>query len=176
LAEADLAFFLTNGTVRPYLKAGARGIFPTETESGAELAGVALPIEIESVQSGFSPFGGAGVRVGFLKNGFAEIGANYGGMPGGGSAPSVEFGAGWKFGGGNRNAQLADKECKKSDDLPVLIRPAYNRYLTARLIDKKTQEEAMKAAFVGMGDEDDRTEWRNTWREPFKKIYENEGK
>lgn len=97
LAEADLAFFLTNGRVRPYLKTGAQGIFPTRNKRAADIVGVALPVEIKPVDTEFSPFGGAGLRVSFLKNGFVEAGASYGKVPGGDYAASVEVGLGWQF-------------------------------------------------------------------------------
>ncbi len=97
LAETDLAFFLTNGAFRPYLKGGVRGQFPTENASGADIAGVSLPLETNPVKTEFSAFGGAGVRWNFLKNGFVEAGATYAKLSGGDFRPALETSAGWRF-------------------------------------------------------------------------------
>lgn len=96
LAEADLAFFFTEGRVRPYMRGGVRGQFPMQGESGAEIAGVALPLEIEPLATEFSPFGGAGLRWNVAKNIFVEAGASYGKVSGN-FVPSAEFGIGWAF-------------------------------------------------------------------------------
>lgn len=98
LAETDLAYFFTAGTIRPFVNAGIRGQFPTQNESGATLAGVAMPLETTPLGSSYSPFGGAGLRVEFLKNGFLDANASYAKMPGGGYAPSASLNAGWRFG------------------------------------------------------------------------------
>jgi len=118
LAEADLAYFFTSGTIRPFVHGGIRGQFPTQNESGATLAGVAIPLETTPIGSSYSPFGGAGLRVGFLKNGFVEAGASYGKVPGGGYVPSLEVGVGLRFGTtqnkGNdldKTIPIGDKNC-----------------------------------------------------------------
>ena len=70
LAEADLAYFFTSGTIRPFVHAGVRGQFPTQNESGATLAGVPIPLKTAPLGNSYSAVGGVGRRVGFLKNGF----------------------------------------------------------------------------------------------------------
>ncbi len=98
LADADLAYFFTNRTVRPFVQGGIRGQFPTQNNSGATLAGMALPLETTPVGTAFSPFGGAGIRVSILKNGFVEGRAIYAKVPGGDFVPSIALGLGWQFG------------------------------------------------------------------------------
>ncbi|MFN0036861.1 MAG: cell envelope integrity protein TolA [Saprospiraceae bacterium] len=117
LADADLAYFIASGRIRPYLEAGVQGQFPTQNESGAELAGVALPLKIEPLGAKFSPFCGAGLQVGFLENGFVKAGVSYGELPGGVYSPSVEVGVGWSFGGGahrrhDKKEQVQDKKAQ----------------------------------------------------------------
>jgi hypothetical protein len=97
LGETDLAFFLTDGAFRPYLKGGVRGQFPTENTIGADIAGVSLPLEINPVETEFSAFGGAGARWNFMKNGFVDAGATYAKLPGGDFQPALEVGVGWNF-------------------------------------------------------------------------------
>lgn len=101
LADAGLACFLTNGTVRPFVHAGIRGQIPTRNESGATLAGVVLPLETIPTRSSYSPFGGAGVQAGFMKNGFVEGNVTYANAPGGGFAPVAMLSIGWTFGRNN---------------------------------------------------------------------------
>lgn len=96
-AETDLAFFFANGAVRPFVKGGVRGQFALQNSSGASIEGVALPLEISPVETAFSPFGGAGLRVSFLKNGFVEAGCSFGKLPDGDYKPSLEVGVGWGF-------------------------------------------------------------------------------
>ncbi|MFN0214128.1 MAG: hypothetical protein ACKVT2_07715 [Saprospiraceae bacterium] len=98
LAETGLSYFFTKGIFRPFVHAGIRGQFPTQNESGATLAGVAIPLETTPLGSSYSPFGGAGLRIGLLKNGFLDANATYAKVPGGGYAPSVGLSAGWRFG------------------------------------------------------------------------------
>lgn len=106
IAESDLAFFLSSGMVRPYLKAGGRGFFPTDNSRWASLAGIDMPLETPATTSTFSAFGGGGVRIGFLKNGFVELGATYGKVPGAGYLPGLDFAAGWRFGGNKARKPL----------------------------------------------------------------------
>lgn len=97
LAETNLAFFFTDGAVRPYMEVGVRGQFPTQNSSEADIAGVLFPLEVKSVATKFSPFGGAGLRWHFLKNGFLEAGATFGKLPGGNFQSALEAGVGWGF-------------------------------------------------------------------------------
>lgn len=97
LLDVGATFFVTSGAVKPYLKGGARGQLPIQNKSAAEIAGVLLPLEISPVATEFSPFGGAGLRVGFLKNGFVDAGCSFGKLPRGGYKPSLGVGIGWGF-------------------------------------------------------------------------------
>jgi len=99
VAAADVAFFPINGTLQPYLKVGVRGIFSLENQSSAEVAGVSMPIDIQAIETNFSPFASAGLRVSFLKNGFLQAGISYGKVPGADYLPSAEIGIGWRFRG-----------------------------------------------------------------------------
>lgn len=121
IAESDLTFFLSTGTVQPYLKAGGRGFFHTENRRWAAVGGMDLPLEAPATTSTYSAFGGGGVRIGFLSNGFVELGATYGKVPGAGYLPALDFAAGWRFGGNkalkslpvnvNANQDLHKKQC-----------------------------------------------------------------
>jgi hypothetical protein len=98
LLDVETVFFVSGrGIVRPYLKGGARGQFPMQTESRAEIAGVVLPLEIEPVETSFSPFGGAGASWHFWKNAFVDAGCVFGKIPGGDYAPALEASIGWGF-------------------------------------------------------------------------------
>jgi len=97
LLDVGGAFFIGNGAIKPYLEGGVRGLLPTQTESGAEIAGVSLPLETEQAGTSFSPFGGAGLRCVFLKNGFVEAGCSFGKLSGGDYQPVVGVGVGWGF-------------------------------------------------------------------------------
>lgn len=97
LANIETAFFLTNGAVQPYLKAGIRGQFSMQHEQGADIAGVSLPIEAAPTKTRFSPFGSAGVRGCFLKNVFAEAGFSFGELPNGDYQPALELGIGLRL-------------------------------------------------------------------------------
>lgn len=99
MAEADLTFFLTNGAIQPFLKAGARAQFPTHNSSGGDVAGVSLPVDIQAIETGIAPYGGLGARLRLGRNGFADLAGTYGKIPGGGYAPAVALSAGLKFGG-----------------------------------------------------------------------------
>lgn len=97
LLDVETIFFIAGrGVVRPYMKGGVRGQFPLQSESGAAIAGVSLPLEIEPLQTEFSPFGGAGARISFLKNAFLEAGLTYAKSAGRYSA-EVGAGLGWRF-------------------------------------------------------------------------------
>lgn len=97
LLDVETVFFVGGrGVVRPYVKGGARGQFPLQSESAAEIAGVSLPLEIEPMATEFSPFGGAGARLNFLKNAFVEAGLTYAKSAGRYSA-EVGVGLGWQF-------------------------------------------------------------------------------
>lgn len=97
LLDVETVFFVAGrGVVQPYLKGGLRGQFPMQSESAAEIAGVSLPLEVEPLTTEFSPFGGAGARLNFLKNAFVEAGLTYAKSAG---RYSAEVGAslGWQF-------------------------------------------------------------------------------
>ncbi|MFN0214129.1 MAG: hypothetical protein ACKVT2_07720 [Saprospiraceae bacterium] len=98
LAETDLSYFFATGTIGPFVHAGIRGQFPTRNEAGATLAGVTIPLETAPLGNSYSAVGGAGIRVGFLKNGFLEANVSYGKVPSGDYAPSVGLSLGWQFG------------------------------------------------------------------------------
>ncbi len=97
LVDIGSAFFIGNGVINPYLEGGVRGQFPMQMESGAEIAGVSLPLETEPVGASFSPFGGAGVRCVFLKNGFVEADCSFGKLASGDYQPAIGIGVGWGF-------------------------------------------------------------------------------
>lgn len=98
LLDVGTVFFLSGrSVVRPYLKGGVRAQLPVDNANRAEIAGIALPLEMEQIETAFSPHGGAGVRVGFLKNAFADAGCSYGRLPDGDYRPSLELGIGWRF-------------------------------------------------------------------------------
>jgi hypothetical protein len=98
LLDVETVFFIAGrGVARPYVKGGARGQFPLQSKSSAEIAGVSLPLEIEPLGAEFSPFGGAGARWSFLKNAFLEAGATFGKLPGGDYKPTLEAGIGCAF-------------------------------------------------------------------------------
>lgn len=99
LAEADLTCFLTNGRIQPFLKAGARAQIPTHNSSGGDVAGVSLPVDIQTIETGFSPYGGFGARLRLGRNGVADLAGTYGQLPGSGYAPALALSTGWKFGG-----------------------------------------------------------------------------
>jgi hypothetical protein len=110
IAETDLACFLTKGIVRPFISLGVRGQFPLKNETAATIADVPLALETKPVSTGFSPFGGAGIRVAFLKNGILDAGATYAKIPGGGYIPSVQMGLGWQFGTSHHNGAGTNNE------------------------------------------------------------------
>jgi len=122
IAESDLAFFLSTGTVRPYLKAGGRGFFTTENNRWASVGGLDMPLDAPTTSNTYSVFGGGGVRIGVLKNGFVELGATYGKVPGAGYLPAIDCSAGWRFVGNkapkprpmnvNANLNPPKKQCK----------------------------------------------------------------
>ena len=97
LINLETAFFITGGSIRPYLSGGIRGQFPMNMDSGAEIAGVSLPLEIEPVETSFSPFAAAGVQWNFWKNAFLDAGCSFGQWPGGDYGPAAEAGIGWRF-------------------------------------------------------------------------------
>jgi hypothetical protein len=97
LTETDLAYFFACERVRPFVKVGLRGQFNASAERKAEVAGVVLPMKSNLGSRGFSPFGGAGVRVGFLKNGFVEAGVSYGKAGSKEYAGAVDLGVGGRF-------------------------------------------------------------------------------
>lgn len=97
LLNIETAFFITAGNVRPYVSGGVRGQFPIQTDSGAEIAGVSLPLSIEPVGTSFSPYAGAGVQWNFWKNAFLDAGCTFGQLPGGGYRPAGAVGIGWRF-------------------------------------------------------------------------------
>lgn len=97
LATADLAYFVSTGKIQPFIAGGVRGQFPIQTDSGAEIDGVQLPLEIRPLSTRFSPFASVGLRVGLGKNSFAELGCSYGKIPGAGYAPALGAGIGWRF-------------------------------------------------------------------------------
>ena len=97
LVDIGGAFYIGNGVIKPFLEGGARGQFPMQTESSAEIAGVSLPLETEQAGTSFSPFGGAGLQCVFLKNGFVEAGCSFGKLSGGDYQPVVGIGVGWGF-------------------------------------------------------------------------------
>ena len=99
-AQAELVFYLSRGTVRPYVKAGIQGWIPFESKSGLRLAGEDFPLEMKPLHGSFSPCGGAGVRVMCWKRGFATVGATYAKLAGDAFGPMLEFGLGWRLGGG----------------------------------------------------------------------------
>ncbi|MDO8365146.1 MAG: hypothetical protein Q7T20_00010 [Saprospiraceae bacterium] len=156
LAEADLAYFFTSGTIRPFVHAGTRGQFPTQNESGATLAGVDLPLETTPLGTAFSPFGGAGMRVSFWENGFIEANTTFGKAPGGDFVPSVGLSVGWRFGNDNSN------EISK-DDLPLIIQRIYDQYAVYRQFGDSHEDAMKKVGNKGYGDK-------------FKAIYDNQTK
>lgn len=91
------AFFVTRGTIRPYISAGIRGIFPVQTHSGAEIAGVALPLKIDTGEASFSLAGGAGVRWNFWKNAFFDAGWSIAELPDGDYHQVAGASVGWSF-------------------------------------------------------------------------------
>jgi hypothetical protein len=97
LLNIETAFFFTGGSLRPYLSGGVRGQFPIHTDSGAEIAGVSLPLEIEVVGTSFSPYAGAGLQWNFWKNAFLKAECTFGQLPGGAYSPAAGAGVGWKF-------------------------------------------------------------------------------
>lgn len=97
LVNIETAFFITGGNVRPFVSGGVRGQFPVQTASGAEIAGVPLPLSIEPVRTSFSPFAGVGMQWNFWKNVFLDAGCVYGQLPGGDYRATVKAGVGWKF-------------------------------------------------------------------------------
>lgn len=98
LLEIDMVFFVAGGgVVRPFVKGGVRGQFALQNSSGASIEGAALPLEVSPVETAFSPFGGAGLQVSFLKNGFVEAGCSFGKLPDGDYKPSLVVGVGWGF-------------------------------------------------------------------------------
>ncbi len=99
LAEADAAYFLSNGAFQPFVKAGARAQIPTQNSSGGDLAGVSIPVEMPGLELSVAPFGGLGARIGLGARGYADLTGTYGKIPGGGYAPALDVSVGLKFGG-----------------------------------------------------------------------------
>lgn len=98
LLDAGMVFFISGrGMVRPYLKGGMRTQMPISSTNNAEIAGIPLALESEQPETAFSAFGGAGVRVHFLKNAFADAACSYGHLADGDYRPSLELGFGWSF-------------------------------------------------------------------------------
>jgi hypothetical protein len=97
LLDVESVFFIAGrGVVQPYMKGGLRGQFLQQSESGAEIAGVSLPLEIEPLTTEFSPFGGAGARWNFSKNASLEAGISYAKSAGRYSG-ELNAGLGWRF-------------------------------------------------------------------------------
>lgn len=98
LIDVGTVFFISGrGVVRPFLKGGARAQMPLSDSNDVEIAGIALPVEKEQVESAFSAFGGAGIRLHFLKNAYADAACSYGRLADGDYHPSLEFSIGWGF-------------------------------------------------------------------------------
>ncbi len=152
VAEADAACFFGKGSFKPYLSLGARGIFPTRNSFSAEVEGIALPVEPSPVENSYSVFGGAGIRAGFLGNGYLDLGANYGRMHSSGFVPALAVSFGWKFGGGSRrlanaqpaNAPAAAKKSCECDDIYATITIRNNTRKAAIETAIKEQEEKAK--------------------------------
>ena len=97
LAALDLAYFIGAGRIQPYLATGIRGQFQLQAKREASIAGIVVPLESETLAPKYAPFAALGLRIRFLKNGFGELGATYGKLPGGGDAPALGAGLGWRF-------------------------------------------------------------------------------
>jgi hypothetical protein len=147
IAEADAVCFLGKGSFKPYLSLGARGIFPTRNSFSAEVEGIALPVEPSPVGNSYSVFGGAGVRLGLLGNGYVDLGANYGRMHSSGFLPALAVSFGWKFGGGNKrlaNAQVNAKKSCACDNIYATITIRNNTRKAAIEAEKKHWEDKAK--------------------------------
>ena len=103
LGDVQARYYLPGRVVRPYLGGGARGQWVLRSSSSAEMAGVALPFELNPVSSNtFSVYGDAGLRLNLGRNAFVQAGAAYAKVPGADYAVMGEVGLGWRFGRGRQ--------------------------------------------------------------------------
>ncbi len=97
LGEAAVQFNFPGRVVQPFVEGGLRGVFPGRSEASATLAGVKAPVDYQPFQRSFSAFGGAGMRVFFWKNGYAQTVFSLGKTAGGIFAGEMTGGIGWRF-------------------------------------------------------------------------------
>lgn len=98
LGDVQVRYYLPGRLLRPYLGGGARGQWVLSSSSSAEMAGVALPFEMNAVAGNtFSAFGDAGLRLNLGRNAYLQAGASYAKVPGAEYAVMGEVGLGWRF-------------------------------------------------------------------------------
>ncbi|MBX2927221.1 MAG: hypothetical protein KF852_05245 [Saprospiraceae bacterium] len=103
LGDVQARYYLPGRMVRPYLGVGARGQWVFSNSSSAEMAGVALPFEMNPVaHNTFSAFGDAGIRFYLGRSAYLQAGASYARGPVAEYAVMGEVGLGWRFSDGKR--------------------------------------------------------------------------
>lgn len=95
LLKTGGAYFLTNGTVQPFVCVGFGGQFTLRNESETMTGNMSVPGGFEPPGATWSVYGGGGMRVICGRQILIEAGYTLGGRCG-----SVELGVGWRIGGG----------------------------------------------------------------------------
>ena len=161
LTDLEARYFLTSGSLRPYVQVGARGQWLLNSNSSADISGVILPLESPSLSGNtLSVYAGAGIRMNVGQSAFVQSGISYAHVPGSGYTPTMTVGVGLRFGEDN-------VDCNKKEDLPALIRRLYDMYTVYRQ-GGDSHEEAMKKVMSENLQED--------WKDIFKKIYDKQTK
>ena len=96
LLKTGVAYFLTRGTIQPFVCGGLGGQFSLRDESEMMIGNTTVPGGFEPPGATWSAYGGGGVRMICGRHILIEAGYTMGGGRGG----SVELGAGWRIGGG----------------------------------------------------------------------------
>ncbi|MBP6826763.1 MAG: hypothetical protein KA165_09435 [Saprospiraceae bacterium] len=95
LLKTGVAYFLTKGTIQPFVCGGVGGQFTFRSESETMIGNMSVPGGFDPPGARWSAYGGGGVRVICGRQILMEAGYTWGGRGG-----LVELGIGWRIGGG----------------------------------------------------------------------------